>query len=173
MIVRKCLSTTPVVLLIVCTLLVSSSVFSQHVKTVTDQLARDADVIVVGRVGTLKAEWNANKSRIQTRVTIAVNSVLKGDAGQQTISLVVPGGEVDGVGEWYSHSPRFLRSEDVVVFAKKDARGSLRVASGEQGKLTIKQDSTTGAKIIPNVGTLAQFTSHLRTALASRPGPGR
>jgi hypothetical protein len=135
---------------------------------VTDQLSREADVIAIGRVGKLASEWNADKSRIQTHVTIEVSDMLKGDGATRTISIVVPGGEIDGVGEWYSHSPRFVNSEDVVVFAKKDKRGLLRLASGQQGKLTIQHDEVTGTKIIPNMGSLAQVTSLIKTTLKSQ-----
>lgn len=152
---------------------ISPALRCQVNKNFTDQLSQDADVIVVGKVGKLAAEWNADKSRIQTRVTITVSDVLKGNGATQTISVVVPGGEVGGVGEWYSHSPRFVNSEDVVVFAKKDRRGVLRVASGQQGKFTITKDEVTGSKVIPNVGTLAQFTSNIKTTLKSQQVGGK
>ena len=38
----------------------------------TDQLIRESDVIVVGKVDALKSEWTEDSSRIQTLVTFSV-----------------------------------------------------------------------------------------------------
>jgi hypothetical protein len=167
---RRDITLASVMCMIAISFFTPPALFCQSNKNFTDQISKDADVIVVGKVGKLVSEWNADKSRIQTRVTIAVSDMIKGDGSVQTINVVVPGGEVDGVGEWYSHSPRFVNSEDVVVFAKKDRRGLLRLASGQQGKFTIQDDQATGARIIPNVGTLTQFTSRIKNSLKSHQG---
>ena len=103
----------------------------------------------------------AQPKTIQTVVTINVGETIKGSVSGGTISVVVPGGEVDGVGEWYSHSARFQDSEEVVVFAKKDQKGVLRVTEGEQGKFLVKQGTAAGSKVIPNIGSLADFTAQI------------
>ncbi len=38
-----------------------------------NQLIRESDIIVIGKVGALKSEWNADRSRIQTVVKIQVD----------------------------------------------------------------------------------------------------
>jgi hypothetical protein len=134
----------------------------------TDQLISQSDVIVVGKVGALKSEWNADKSRIQTVVTIQVSDAVKGAVDGGTLSVVIPGGEVDGEGEWYSHSVRFRDSEDVVVFAKKDAKGVMRVTGGEHGKFLVKDGTKAGSKIIPNVGNLEDFTAQVRKTVKAQ-----
>ncbi len=130
-----------------------------------EAIARASDVVAVGKVARLKSDWNENKSRIQTRVTIQVERPLKGDAAGAEMTVVVPGGEVDGVGEVYSHTDRFRQDEEVVVFAKRDNRGTLRILSGEPGKLLITRDPATGKRIIENVGTLDDVTTRLTRAL--------
>ena len=145
-----------------------NSLRCQPKKSLTDQLSQEADVIVVGNVNHLASEWDATKSRIQTRVTIAVSDVIKGGAGSQSVTIVVPGGEVDGVGEWYSHTASFKKDEDVVVFAKKDPKGNFRIASGQMGKFTVKKDPASGRRIVPNIGSLDQFTSHIKSYLQSQ-----
>lgn len=127
----------------------------------TDELAAQADVIVSGKVNALKMEWNGDKSRIQTRVTISVDETMKGAVEGGTLTVLIPGGEVDGVGEWYSHSPRFTSEEEVVVFASKDKAGVLRVTAGEKGKFLVQKDARTGSKIIPNVGSLQDFKAQI------------
>ncbi len=159
------IGTSGVMLLCLVMLLTPLTLRSQPAKALSDQLSKEADVIVVGKVGRLVSEWNEDKSRIQTRITIAVSDIIKGEAGGSSITVVVPGGEVDGVGEWYSHMPRFENDEEVVVFAAKDSKGNLKVASGQQGKFTIKKDKETGARMLPNVGSLQEFTSHIKNYL--------
>ena len=147
---------------------VPCSLRSQQNKSIPDQLSQEADVIVVGNVDRLTSEWDAKKSRIQTKVTIAVSDIIKGENNSHSLTVVIPGGEVDGIGEWYSHTASFKKDENVVVFAKKDMQGMLRVASGQMGKYTIKKDETTGRRMIPNIGYLDQFTSHIKTVLQSQ-----
>lgn len=138
----------------------------------TEQLIRESDVVVVGTVGALKSEWNADRSRIQTVVTINVSEVVSGSLQGGTLSVVIPGGEVDGVGEWYSHSVRFQDTEEVVVFAKRDAKGLMRVTGGERGKFLVKGGATAGSKVIPNVGSLADFTAQVRKSSKSPESTG-
>ncbi len=146
--------------------------WSQSTTVQTEQLIRASDVIVAGRVSALKSEWNADKSRIQTVVKIQVDETMKGSVDGRELTLVVPGGEVDGVGEWYSHSVRFKDSEDVVVFAKKDKQGVMRVTDGEHGKFLVKEGKKVGAKVIPNVGNLDDFTAQVKkTAKAQAATP--
>jgi hypothetical protein len=133
----------------------------------TEQLIAQSDVIVVGSVGALKSEWNADRSRIQTIVTINVDEAVKGSVGG-ALSVVVPGGEVDGVGEWYSHCARFQDTEEVVVFAKKDQKGVMRVTDGEHGKFLVKEGKKAGSKIIPNVGSLEDFTARVKKTVKAQ-----
>jgi hypothetical protein len=131
----------------------------------TEELIRRSDVIVVGTVGKLASEWSEDKSMILTRVTLSIDETIKGEPGGRTFTVVIPGGEVDGVGEWYSHSARFTEQEDVVVFAERDGRGRFRVAGGEEGKVLVTRDENTGQMIIPNFGTLDQLTTQIRNTV--------
>jgi hypothetical protein len=134
----------------------------------TEELVRESDVIVVGSVGSLKSEWNADRSRIQTAVTINVGETVKGSVQGGSLTVVIPGGEVDGVGEWYSHSVRFQDTEEVVVFAKKDQKGVMRVTGGEHGKFLVKAGKDAGSKIIPNVGSLDDFTAQVKRTVKAQ-----
>jgi hypothetical protein len=142
--------------------------WSQPKTIQTEQLIRESDVIVVGSVGALKSEWNADRSRIQTLVTLNVSETVKGSAQGGSLTVVIPGGEIDGVGEWYSHSVRFQDTEEVVVFAKKDAAGVMRVTGGEHGKFLVKEGNKGGSKVIPNVGSLADFTAQVKKTVKAQ-----
>ena len=135
--------------------------------TLTDNLTKQSDVIVVGKVGHLTSAWTEGKKMIETRVSVSVDQTIKGSIEERSITVVVPGGEIDGVGEWYSHTPRFGQDEDIVLFANKDQSGQYRVSGGEFGKVVIKKDVKTGSKIIQNFGTLDEYTSTIKKSMQS------
>jgi hypothetical protein len=112
------------------------------------QLSELSDVIITGKVTGQNASWNENKTRIYTQATIQVEEYLKGSNGGSTIVVSYPGGEVDDVGELYSHMPKFENNEEVLVFLKKDKTGSsYKVVSGEDGKISLINDPATGQKV--------------------------
>ena len=129
-----------------------------------DQLAQVSDVVAVGKVSETRSEWNEDKSRIQTRVTISVDQGIKGAPDGESITLLIPGGEVDGVGEIYTHTVQFRQDEDVLVFASMDTQGNLRVASGPQGKYLIQKDAKTGKRMIPSLGTLDEVRAKIQNS---------
>ena len=143
----------------------SPKVLSQGRALSADELARSSDVIVVGKVASMKSNWTADRSRIVTTVTLQVDQSLKGATGGSTVTLVTPGGEVDGVGELYTHSATFTRQEDVVVFARRTPRGELAVTAGQQGKMSIRKDPESGTLRVGGGTTLSEFTRHILKAV--------
>jgi hypothetical protein len=101
-------------------------------------------------------------------VTVAIDEHIKGDASQRSIVITTPGGEVDGVGEVYSHSAHFKKEEQVVVFATTDREGALRVVGGEGGKLLVSTDQRTGLRTVANREPLSVFTSRLRKVVEAQ-----
>ncbi|MFI5252187.1 MAG: hypothetical protein ACHQQQ_07115 [Bacteroidota bacterium] len=139
--------------------------FSQLKTINADNLIRQSDVIVQGSVKGRMAEWTPKHDKIQTRIVIGINQLMKGTVQGNSMTVVVPGGEVDGVGEWYSHVPRFDNDEEVVLFAKQDKGGVYRVAEGEAGKFTVTIDSRTRSKVISNIGTLDAFSNKIKSTV--------
>ncbi len=133
----------------------------------TDALTKKADVVAVGRVTGLTAEWDQNKRRIVTHVTMNVGEYLKGGAGS-VMTITSPGGEVDGVGEWYSHTARFNKDEDVVVFAEKDKSGNFRVSGGQEGKISIKKDQASGQPRVSERVSLDEFKTRVKDAVRAQ-----
>ena len=152
-------------------LVTTSAALGQERTLSTEQLTTGSDGVVVGKVAGMKSAWTADRSRIVTTVSISVDEQLKGTASGSTLSVVVPGGEVDGVGEWYSHSARFRRDEEVVVFARKDREGTLRVAGGSQGKVSVTRDTGKGQPRVDGQGTLQEFTATVRKAAQVQQAP--
>jgi hypothetical protein len=131
----------------------------------TEVLATQAEIVAVGKVSSLVSRWNESHSRIVTQVTIAVDQYFKGGTPGSPLTILVPGGEVDGVGELYSHTAVFQRDESVLVFAQKDARGNYGVAAGQQGKYTVKKDDATGRLMVGGTRPLQEVTAVIQKAV--------
>jgi hypothetical protein len=154
----------------VCLSILPPQVLAQSAEATTAELSQRAEIIAVGKVSALQARWEPNKSAIVTYVTLSVGEYLKGNAGQ-SIVIASPGGEIDGVGEYYSHSSRFTRDEEVVVFADHDAHGRLRVTGGQNGKLTITKDADTGVSVVADHLRLEEFKSKISTSIKAQVEP--
>lgn len=126
--------------------LISSFSLSQQSDVKLKRLTTDADLIVTGKVSGNKSNWNNDKTRIYTIATLDVDEYLKGNSSGSTVAITYPGGEVNGIGELYTHMPKFENNEDVLVFLKKDDK-SYKVFDGEEGKIKIIRDEKTGEKI--------------------------
>jgi hypothetical protein len=161
---RRSQSTFVIILLTLVLVPISYS-YSQVIQQSLQRLSQESDAVVVGRVAGLASEWNESKTRIQTRVTITVDQNVKGDASMKSMTVLVPGGEVGGVGEVYSHSPKFKSDEAVVVFAKKIKPGYYQISEGNQGKYSIIKDEVSGRLMVAGVNTLEAFTGGVRAAL--------
>jgi hypothetical protein len=145
--------------------LISAGARSQTKELTTETLAGKAEVVAVGKVSSLVPQWNESHSRIYTRVTLSVDQYLKGGSPGQPLTLLVPGGEIDGVGELYSHTAVFQRDESVLVFAQKDREGAYRVSAGPQGKYTVKRDDATGMLMVGGTRTLQEVSSIVQKAV--------
>ncbi len=139
-----------------------SHALSQSAMSVTEDLTRRADVVVIGKVTEVKAKWSADRSRIYSNVTVLVDEHIKGGGSQQSVVIATPGGEIDGVGEAYSHTARFKTDELVIVFAAADRQGQLNVVGGDEGKLTVTKDKVTGMQMVADREPLTVFASRLR-----------
>jgi excinuclease UvrABC helicase subunit UvrB len=147
-----------------------ANALSQSRMAATEDLAQRADVVVVGKVTEVKSEWSADRSRIYSNVTVLVDEHIKGDESQQSVVIATLGGEIDGVGEVYSHTARFKTGEQVIVFAAKDQRGKLRVVDGDEGRLSVTKDDLTGAQMVADREPLIVFTSRLKSVVQAQSG---
>jgi hypothetical protein len=145
--------------------LVLGRVSAQTEKIRLEDLAKKAEVIVVGKVTDVRSEWNADKTKIITKVSLDVDEYVKGEPAGKTMVITHMGGEVDGVGELYSHTPAFSKGEDVLVFVKKDNKNNLNVAGGNEGKFKVTKNESTGERMLQSNLSLKNFTSMVKTAL--------
>jgi len=139
--------------------------FAQLSSSEIKVLSEKADVIITGKVTQQTSSWNENKTRIYTRASIQADEFLKGKGNRNDVLVAYPGGEVDGIGEMYSHMPKFEKNEEVLLFLKKDIKTSdYKVLNGEDGKINLVTDPKTGEMITTSnvkVSTLkAQIKSY-------------
>ncbi len=102
-----------------------------------EQLAREADAVVQGRVTRMESRWAADGRHIVTRVTVRVARVLRGVAGVEVV-LEVPGGAVGGFGQRVDAAPSFEPGEEAVVFLRRIAGGRSLVHGLSQGKFRVE-----------------------------------
>jgi len=150
--------------------IIPATVLSQIKSAVIDDLAVRAEIIAVGKVSEVVSEWNETRTMIRTRVRLNVDQFVKGGTPGKDLTLYVPGGEVDGIGETYSHMPTFRQGEDVMVFAEKDKENHYRVSTGAQGKFSITQDEVTGTLSRIQGGSLDEVTTRIRIAIRKQEG---
>jgi hypothetical protein len=145
-----------------------SNALSQSGLAVTEDLTQRADVVVIGKVTEVRPEWSGDRSRIYSNVTVLVDEHIKGDKSQQSVVIATLGGEIDGLGEVYSHTARFKADEQVIVFAAADRQGLLRVVGGDEGKLTVTKDARTGMQMVGDRESLNAFTSRLKSVVQAQ-----
>lgn len=108
-------------------------------------VARSTD-IVVGEVTAVRPRWSADRSRIVTEVTVRVTEAVRGEAAELT--LVQPGGELEGYRYTVEGAPVFRRGEETLLFAVRGRDGRPQVSGLSQGKFDIRRDPATGARVL-------------------------
>ncbi len=145
-------------------LFIQFTVLAQSYQAEVKALSKGADVIITGKVTKQQSEWAQNKSRIITKTTVRVDEYIKGNGMNGSVVISHPGGEIDGVGELYSHMPKFQNDEEVLLFLKKDKKSNdYKVFAGDEGKISLLKDKsgkTITASRIPLNSLKAQIKSY-------------
>jgi hypothetical protein len=114
-----------------------------------DQLAGFSAAIVTGRVTNLATGRDITTGAIHTYVTVAVDSVLKGDISERVIILKQAGGRLGNEQFAVFGQAEFAAGEDVMLFLEVRPRDkTLYTAALWQGKWNIERDSTSGERIV-------------------------
>jgi len=117
----------------------SGAVQADSVKGNLKELTDAADSILVGTVTERSSYWNDEHTRIYTSVVFSVEDRIKGEAGPDNVTITVPGGEVEGLGELVSEMPSFAQGEKAVVFLKKLNKAQLPQAKSLPDKFPAQQ----------------------------------
>lgn len=98
-----------------------------------------ADAIVVGKVVSSTSRWDSSGRWIVTDSVLEVEKALKGTPTSR-LSVVTPGGTVNGVRQETIGVPAFRLGDEHVVFVRESAVGST-VAFLDQGVYDVERDS--------------------------------
>ncbi|MCA8914391.1 MAG: hypothetical protein KDB90_03180 [Planctomycetes bacterium] len=101
-------------------------------------LTEKSDLIVVGKVDTSTAKWDAAKTGIWTHHDVTVSETLKG-AHEKTRDVVTRGGVVGGVGQAVAGSGNLEIGTEYVFFLWKDYDGRYRLQGMAQGAFEISE----------------------------------
>ena len=112
----------------------SPALAAQVLATSVEELARNSEVVVRGRVLSTSARWS--EGRIYTYAEIQVATSIRG-AAPARLTAVTPGGVVGEVGQRVDGAALFTPGEEVVLFLGRPERGQYPVADLSQGKFAV------------------------------------
>jgi hypothetical protein len=135
---------------------------TQIIQQPPQELAKDASLIVDGKVSTVRSYWNEDHSKIITEATVSVGATHKG-APATSVRVLQLGGVVGNVRQTAHGALQWKRGEEVLLFLEPAMPGTFQVAGFSQGKYMIERDPRTGRAYVqqamPAVGTERSSTT--------------
>jgi hypothetical protein len=112
-----------------------------------DDLVVEADAIVVGTVTDVQAEYTADKS-IRTLVTVSDLRVVHGSYQDPSLTLQLPGGQIENDVLDVQGSPRLGKKDRVLLFIQGNGRQIVPFVGWTQGVFRIERDAKSGKQKI-------------------------
>jgi len=110
----------------------------------TEELVRTSEIVVIGEVEDVKAQWSKDGKTIFTSASIVISDVIRGKIDQEKIIVECEGGEVGDIGLKVSDVSPLRKGEKVILFlksGKSKKEGVVHNIVGKaQGKYTIDAD---------------------------------
>jgi len=120
---------------------------TQLVSMTPRQMGEQAQLVVAGKVSGAQSFWNEKRTKIFTRIDVAVDASYKG-ATPAFVSLLQLGGTVDGVRTTVDGAIRWRVGEEVLLFLEPYTKGTYQVTGLSQGKFRIERDAVAGDAFI-------------------------
>lgn len=115
------------------------------------EIVAGSQIIVYGRVTSVRAEWSDDRTRIDTIVTMMAGSYLKGGPGS-TVTFRVPGGQIGRYRNVMIGAPQLQPGEEAVLFLNASGPSIAHIFGLSQGLYRVKVDARTGQRtVIPPV----------------------
>lgn len=114
----------------------------------TKDLTEQSSTIVVGKVTSMRSEWDDEGTKIYTYITVSVGQCIKGSLHGSEITIKQLGGEVGGVGLKVVGAPEYKEGEEVLTFLKGSESDHFQCVGMAQGKYTVIIDETTQQKTL-------------------------
>jgi len=129
------------IVLVTAVLCLSSPAFAILAEVTIAELVQMSDHIVQATVLSTESTWNDDKTSIITTVTLHIKETYAGRLDKSTqVTVMLPGGMVDGLVMEVEHAPVFIVDEEVIVFLTDINDKALRVSGWEAGKFTLEND---------------------------------
>jgi len=120
---------------------------TQLVSMTPRQMGERAQLVVAGKVSGEQSFWNEKRTKIFTRIDVAVDASYKGGT-PVSVSLLQLGGTVDGVRTTVDGAVQWRVGEEVLLFLEPYTKGTYQVTGLSQGKFRIERDAVTGAAFV-------------------------
>jgi hypothetical protein len=124
-----------------------NSFATQVIQQTPKQLAQASQLVVDGKVASVRSYWNDDHSKIFTEAMVAVGSTYKGGS-TPTVRVVQIGGVVDNVRMTAHGALAWKKGEEVLLFLEPSVPGAFQVAGFSQGKYLIERDPRTGKAFV-------------------------
>lgn len=115
-----------------------------------EELTRQADLIVEGRVQDIQTQASQNRSSIITLVVLPLKKQWKG-SNVPTVTVKLSGGSAGEITQRVVGQPEFSLGEEVILFLKRQADGRYATVGGKQGKFTVKVDPLGGKEMVEDL----------------------
>lgn len=119
-----------------------------------EQMTERAQMIFTGRVVGTRADWNAERTRIYTYVTLEVDRFLKGDATSNTVTIRMWGGRVGRYRSFVPGTPQFATGENVLLFCSGAQARVPTVLGLSLGKFSVTADGSGEAMLKRDISGL-------------------
>lgn len=128
-------------LVVVCALLLARSALASRILPVSiEQLTRNAELVVDGDVGA--GQSFRIDGRIFTRIEVKLRGIWKGALLSRTVSVIVRGGIVDGIGQRVDGEAVLDSGDHAVLFLRYDEQlAGYRPVALEQGAFRVREQS--------------------------------
>ena len=106
-----------------------------------------SQIIVHGRVVDVRAEWNQDRSQIESYVTVEPSSFYRGTP-TSAVTFRVPGGQVGRYKQVTVGAPQFVPGEEAIVFLRGSGPSVPQVFGLSQGVFRVRVDQRTGQRTV-------------------------
>jgi hypothetical protein len=124
-----------------------NSFATQVIQRTPQQLAQESQLVVDGKVSSVRSYWNDDHSRIFTEAVVTVGSTYKGGASP-SVRVVQLGGVVGNVRMTAHGALQWKKGEEVLLFLEPSEPGAFQVAGFSQGMYLIERDPRTGKAFV-------------------------
>jgi hypothetical protein len=110
------------------------------IKKSFDDLVAEADAIVVGTVSETESQYGADK-KIHTLVTFSDLKVLHGSYSESSLTMQLPGGQIENDVMILHGSPKFAAKDRVLIFIQNNGKQLVPVVGWIQGVFRLEADA--------------------------------